>query len=148
MPFATVVEVKASIAGALHVEVSVMAGFWTQVIADATTAAADEIYGHFLDLGYSTAQVLTWDRALTFSKFLARYQALIDGSGDKDDVGEWRTELDYWRGKLEEITTLEISDELADPVITGTVGHGGLSTANDLYGLDSDDSRRGVPTEW
>ena len=148
MAFATTTEVKASIAGALHVDVSAMPSFWTQVIADSTTAASDDIYGHFIELGYTAPQVLAWDRALTFSKFLARYQGLIDGAGEKDDVGEWRTELDYWRAKLEAITTLEVDDELADPATGGNVGHGSMSTATDLFGLDPDDSRRDVPTEW
>ena len=55
MAFATTTEVKASVAGALHMAAADLDSFWTQVIADATTAAADDIYGHFLDLGYSAA---------------------------------------------------------------------------------------------
>ncbi len=139
--------VKDSVASGLHKDVADLESFWTTIIADANLAAYDEIVGHFLLLGYTKAQIDTWDRGITFQKFIARYQSLIDGAGDKTEVGEWRTELDYWRGKLKEITTLEIAAVITDPADgTSDIGRGELSTSNDIFVLDP--NNRGNITEW
>lgn|GEM_PF-5902160 len=148
MAFVTDAQVKTSVAAALHKASADLPSFWTDIITDANVAAYDDICGHFLDLGFTQAQVDSWDRGVTFNKFLARYQALIDGAGDQDDVGEWREELNYWRQKLTDISTLEVDDELEEPDSSGSVGHGNLSTSNDLFSLDQDDPRRGNATEW
>lgn len=150
MAFCTDAQIKTSVAAALHTAAASLDSFWTDVITDANVAAYDQICHRFITLGYSQAQIDAWDRGATFNKFLARYQALIDGSGDKDAVGEFRRELDYWRGKLDEITTLDDGGATTDPAAdaAGSVGHGSLSTTSDMFSLDPDDARRGEPTEW
>ena len=142
--------VKQSVAGALHKPAGDLDSFWSDIIADANAAAYDQIVGHFVLLGYTQAQIDAWDSGITFQKFLARYQALIDGAGDRTEVGEWRKELDYWRGLLENVTSIDTSGAVVDPTqdAAGSVGHGSLSTTNDLFSLDPDDARRGTPTEW
>ena len=109
MSFVTNAQVKTSVLAALHQ--SSVSSYWDDAISDANTAAYDQICHHFLLLGYTQAQIDAWDRGVTFNKFLARYQALIDVAGDNPHVEEWRTELDYWRGKLEEITKLVFAME-------------------------------------
>lgn len=149
MAFTNDTVVKDSVAAALGQATADLESKWTTLVADANLAAYDQICHHFLLLGYSQTQIDAWDRGVTFNKFLARYQALIDGAGDRETVGEWRAELDYWRGKLEEVTAIDDGGELEEPDAgPGTVGHGTLSTSNDLFSLDADDSRRGEPTEW
>ena len=149
MSFVTDAQVKDSVAAALHTTAATLEAHWTQCVTDANTAAYDEIVGHFLDLGYSIDQIDSWDRGATFQKFLARYQALIDGAGDQDNVGEWRTELDYWRGRLEAVTSLQVDSELEETDDSSSnVGYGSLSTTDDIFSLDPDDSNRGSPTEW
>jgi len=148
--FVTDTQVKTSVAGALHKSTADLPTWWNDIITDANVAAYDQICHHFLRLGYTQSQIDAWDRGATFNRFLARYQALIDGAGDGEDVGEWRTELDYWRGKLEEITTIDDGGALEEPEgdSAGTVSYGNLSTTTDLFGLDPDDARRGRPTVW
>jgi hypothetical protein len=148
--FVTDAQVKTSVAAALHKAAADLDSFWSDLITDANTAAYDQISSRFINLGYSQAQIDAWDRGATFQKFLARYQALIDGAGDRDDVGEWAKQLEYWRGLLDGLTSLDdggaVSNPTADP--TGNVGHGSLSTRNDLFRLDPDDDRRGTSTQW
>lgn len=150
MSFVTDAEVKASVAAALAKEPSALESKWTTLIADANTAAYDQICHRFILQGYSQAQIDAWDRGATFQKFLARYQALIDGAGDHNGVETWEKQLDYWRGKLEEIETLDDGGTAEEPENNSqsSVGHGSLSTSNDLFGLDPNDRRRGRPTEW
>lgn len=141
--FVTDAQVTASVAAALHKGVGDLDAFWAAVVTDANQAAYDAILDHFILCGYSAAQIGTWDRGATFQRFLARYQALIDGAGDKDEVGEWRTELDYWRKKLGQILTLDAGGAIADPVnAQGEVGHGSLSTTNDIFRLGQPGSCR------
>lgn len=131
--------VKASVAAALHKAVADLPTLWTQVIGDANEAAYRQIIAHFVVLGYTQAQIDTWDSGPTYQKFIARYQALIDGAGDKNEVGEWRTELDYWRGLLETIQTLEVAAEVVDPHTGGsTVGRGDMSNSSDIFSLDTE----------
>lgn len=147
MSFVTDAVVKASVAAGLHQDVADMQAYWTTAIADANAAAYRQIVDHFLTLGFTKAQVDAWDSGADYQKFLARYQALIDGAGDKPDVGEWRAELDYWRGKLGEIQNLVVDDELPGQAETGSiVGHGNLKTSDDIFRLSP--RGRGRVTEW
>lgn len=150
MSFCTDAQIKTSVAAALHVASASLESFWTDVITDANAAAYSQIVSRFLALGYTVTQINQWDQGATYQKFLARYQALIDGSGDKERVGEWRTELDYWRGKLEEVSQLEVSNELEEPTASDSarIGYGDLRTTSDLFRLDPDDVRRGESTVW
>lgn len=150
MAFCTSAQVKASVGAALHKSAADLnTTIWDQVIGDAITAAYDQIKMRFLPLGYTLAQIDAWDMGYTFNLMLARYQAIMDSSGDKDQVGEWRAELDYWRGKLDEVTTIIDGSVVDDPEEeAGTINHGTISTTSDLFRLDPDDDRRGAVTEW
>lgn len=150
MAFVSDTVVKASVAAALGKEPVDLESKWATLIADANTAAYDLICHRFILIGYSQAEIDAWDRGATFNKFLARYQALIDGAGDRETVGEWRAELNHWRSKFEEITTLDDGGKVVEPTTDSqsTVGYGTLSTRSDLFSLDPLDSRRGEPTEW
>lgn len=150
--FLTDTELKPSVVkAALHKGISDIAGdVWDAAIADANQAAYDLILVHFLELGYTVAQIATWGQGTTFQRYLARYQALIDAAGDSgDQTSEWRKELDYWRGKLDELTTLTTTTAVVEPGDSeGSVGHGDLSTTTDLFVMDPDDENRGEVTEW
>ena len=151
--FVTDADVKASVVqAALSKGVAdVSATKWDKAVSDANQAAYDLIRDHWTDLGYSPAQIAAWQSGRTYQLFIARYQALMDGAGDNDKgLSEWRKELDYWRGKLDALTTIISGDATVVPTAneSGVVGHGSLSTSNDLFRMDPDDARIGTPTEW
>lgn len=132
MGFVSDAVVTASVQAALHADT--LEDFWITIIADANAAAYRQILAHFIALGYTKAHVDLWDSGPDYQKFLARYQALIDGSGDTDKVGEWRKELDYWRGLLAAIQILETVSVVVPSDVPGSVvGHGKLSTATDIF---------------
>lgn len=150
MPFKTNAEIKTGLSAAIHkTSATISATVWDDIISSANTAAYWLICEKLLKLGYSQAQIDAWDGGPIYQEFLARYQALIDGGGDKDSVGEWRRELDYWRKKLEDLTEISdggVVDDAAD--ISKLVGYGDLRTDDDLFVLDPEDPRRGQNTEW
>lgn len=148
--FITDAQLKDAVASSLRKTAAALdADVWDDPIAASNLVAYREILGHFLDLGYTKAQIDDWDRGPDFQRGLAQYEVLIKENGDGDQIGEWRTELDYWRKKLEALNQLETSSALVDPTTsTAIIGRGSLKTDTDLFAPNPNDRRRGRVTRW
>ena len=151
MSFVSDLKVKKAVVDSLKkAGVDVAGEIIDDLVANASDAAYRQIVNHFVCLGYTAAQADTWDLGATIQLNLARFQVLIDHNGDSQEIGEWRRELDYWRGQLEQAACLVAGGAQVEPDSGGTseVGFGALDTSTDLFRLDPNDSRRGQVTEW
>ncbi len=150
MSFLTDTQVKQAVADFLKVDVADLPTYWTgatRVIEDAHVAAYQEIQGRLLARGFTTAQVVLWDRGAEFEKHLTIYWSLINGGGTTAMDDRFVKMYDR-RNDLNSVL-VSVSGVFITPGDTpGTIEIGAEDTSNDLFSLDQTDDRRGKPTRW
>lgn len=158
-------QIQPSVAAALHkpdwntltAGTTGAAPFWIQIVADAHVQAYNEIVTRLAARGYTLAQILTWDRGPEFEKSLTVFWALNNGAGLEALDDKFLARLDR-RDELSgneqrgiEAVAVTAQGVPLIPAATGAVGlvsSGPFTTTSDSFVPDSQDPRRGQPTEW
>lgn len=103
--FITDAELKAAVAASLSKtdQDAIDADIWDANIARRNLGAYRQITSAWASAGFTLAQITTWDLGPVFQENLALYEAMIKQNPARDQVGEWREELDYWRQELKDL---------------------------------------------
>lgn len=134
-----------------------LTAYWSTIITASNLAAYWEIVSALMERGYTKAVIDTWDRGAEFQRSLGLYWCLEHGAAmDSESVKnvdvekfDRRLELCGDAEKKIKPVAVTVAGVLKDPTTTyGQMVSGKFDTTDDLFVVDPDDSRRGVPTEF
>lgn len=129
--------------------------YWDSIISVSNAAAYRFIVTYWASKGYSGAQIAQWDFREDFQKQLAGFFAVsrvyelypADYGGQLQAFRDPRKDLTGDTQLGLEPQPLIIGGELADPEgARGSVSYGPYSTTDDLFVMDTEDSRLGQTT--
>ncbi len=146
--FLTDAQIKTSLAGFYRTAEANLPAQLTDVIADAHTAAYQDILSGLLDRSITLAQIVQWDRGAEFERMLSLYWILVN-SGENVNYGPLISNYD--RRKDLKTVLVSINGVFVVPNATdapGDIGIGNLDTSNDLFVMDPDDDRIGQPSRF
>jgi hypothetical protein len=137
--FTTAADVKGAVAAALNLSVDSLPSSWDAVIADARTAAYNDILGTFLAMGYTQAQVDAWDFGKPMEKDQALYWALVRAPSLHNLSVDYVSQLD--RRKQMAASVLVTGGKDVDPgglpdSPEGEVTSGAFDTSDMTFGPD------------
>ncbi len=131
-----------AVADLLKYDISALPGYWTSVVSQAHVAAYQEIQGRLLARGFTTAQVVLWDRGAEFERMLTIYWSLVNGGGTTAYDDRFIKQFDR-RSDLDSVLVSVAGTWIIPGETPGTVGTGFEDTTGDLFSLDRDDPLRG-----
>lgn len=150
MSFLTDADLKTFLAAMLKKDPAALESFWNVLIPVANVSAYNQIVAALLDRGYTTTQIDAWDRGAEFQRYIGIYEVMVAGGGltefNLDNLRSFAQRLDQLADVVVETDGVPVPAD--SPSVDSQVGYGTLSTAGDLFVLDPDDRRRGLPTSW
>lgn len=123
-----------------------MEAHWTSVVARSNLAAYGFLRRSLAARGFSPAQFAAWDDGAEFNLDLACWWALVKGGIARDFAVEEFVKLYDRREELKDLILTTNGVVVAPEGPAGQVTTGPMDTSEDLFVMDVDDDRRGVPT--
>jgi hypothetical protein len=137
MAVATVDEVRQSIADAIGLSsLTELHPRWTRLCQEALDEGLRDIIGLLAERGWSTTQVLAWDRLHAVHLMQATYWAAVLGGGFHNFDDRWVNKLD----QRETLKTMPLTDDggiIAPGGASATAIAGLLNTDGDRYTRDT-----------
>jgi hypothetical protein len=133
LPFLTDAQLKTAIAKRFKTAEANLAAAWTDIAADANTAAYQAIVRALAARGFTQLEIDAWDHGAEFQRDIALYFAFVNGGIPQDYSDKFIDKLDR-RAELATVTITEAgvvvepdTDE-GDAIVSGT-----LDFADDIF---------------
>lgn len=129
MPYITDEALKDAVAAALNLASAAdLPDFWDDIVTNSNESAYQDIVRRLQARGYTLAQIDAWGSRIEFNRDIGLYWSLVKGAGTAGFDDKFIARLDR-RLELDEVYV-----DVEDADGPQPIGHGRLSTADDVVG--------------